>query len=148
MIRLGQAGDTILEVLLAMLVVGSVLTGAYVSSNHSLNTNRAAQERGEALKFVEGQLEQIKAKVSQAAAQTGSFCFKSDGSIQSLPSGTPNGSLAADDFTKYTGCNPGTIPGGYNLSIIQNSNLYTVQARWDRVGGDRDQIVMLYRLEP
>lgn len=151
--RLNTAGDTIVEVLLAVVVVGAVLTGAYVSSNQSLNADRASQERAEALKYVESQIDQVKANVAAASAQpTGSgFCFKQDGTIQVLPGGTPSSSAAADDFSKYTNCDPGSIPDGYNLSVVRNSanDVYTVRARWTHVAGsNRDEIVMLYRVTP
>lgn len=53
-------GDTIVEVLLAILVVGTVLGAAYVAANRYFNNVRQAQESSTALKIAEGQLEQIK----------------------------------------------------------------------------------------
>ncbi len=149
--RLNNSGDTIVEVLVAIVVVGSVLAGAYITSNKSLNANRASQERGEALKYTEAQLEQVRADPAKALAQPAGFCYKADGTIQPLPVGTPNTNLSADDFSKYTNCNPGAIPGGYNLSITQASNVYTVRARWLRSGGGgndagKEELIIYYRV--
>lgn len=55
-----EAGDTIVEVLMATMVVMLVLGGAYVTTNRSLQATRAAQERTVALKLAESQIEQIK----------------------------------------------------------------------------------------
>src|SRR5262245_14367511 len=55
-----QRGDTIVEVLIAIAVAGVVLAGAYVTSNRSLAATRAAQERSNALKLAEAQMEKIK----------------------------------------------------------------------------------------
>lgn len=55
-----QAGDTIIEVLIALAVLGSIITGGYAIATRSLNGVRIAQERGEALKIAETQAEIIK----------------------------------------------------------------------------------------
>lgn len=58
-------GDTIVEVLLALAVLGSVIVGAYSIATRSLNGVRVAQERSEATKIAEGQIESLKANFSQ-----------------------------------------------------------------------------------
>lgn len=74
---LQQRGDTIVEVLIAIAIVSLTLTGAYASVNRSANATRTAQERGEALKWAETQVEQIKASKDNLAAPTfpADFCF-------------------------------------------------------------------------
>jgi len=52
-----QRGDTLIEVLFAMVIVGLSLASSYSIANKSLATGRAAQERTEALKLAEAQLE-------------------------------------------------------------------------------------------
>lgn len=59
MYRLKQTGDTIVEVLIAVVVVSVILVGAYTISNVSMRQIRISQERGEAQKIASGQLEQI-----------------------------------------------------------------------------------------
>jgi len=132
---LGNKGDTIVEVLIALVVVSTVMAGAFVSSNRSLINSRQAQERGEALKYVEGQLEQLKNNANQALMQTTPFCFASDRSLT----------------TDLTRCKPGSIPGGYKLSISHDNtnNVFTVQAVWDNAAGTgTDQLKILYRINP
>lgn len=78
-----QQGDTIVEVLIAIAIVSLTLTGAYVSVNRSSNTTRTAQERGEALKWAETQIEQIKASDANLAdAAYASFCFDANLTLQ------------------------------------------------------------------
>lgn len=60
-----QRGDTIVEVLLAMAVIGMVLGVAYGIANRSVAIGRSAQERSEALKFAESQLELIKVYIAE-----------------------------------------------------------------------------------
>ena len=58
--RLTERGDTIVEVLIAISVMSLLIGGAFVLTNRSLQGTRAAQERLNALKLVESQLEQLK----------------------------------------------------------------------------------------
>src|SRR5580704_4693224 len=53
-------GDTIVEVLVAILIVSLILAGAYVTAAHSLTATREAQESSEALKLIEGQAEALR----------------------------------------------------------------------------------------
>ncbi len=149
--RLNSRGDTIVEVMLAILVVGSVLAGAYLSASASLNTNRASQEHSEALKQVEAQIEQVKANVAAVHGKITSYCFTSAGTVQDNPA-IPPASIANDNLssTYYNAaCSRGT-DNRYHISITEtsSSNTYQVQARWYRSGGsDKDQQVTFYRVQ-
>lgn len=144
-------GDTIIEVILAIAIVSSILGGAYVSANYSLNNSRQAQERGEALKIVESQLEKLKqlADAGNTAIFTvgTSFCIDNVLAIVAPANTTKSSvpSLDDDDFTTYQGACKGQGQGGlYNLAIQRdtvNNNQFAAYARWDRVGGGgRDQV--------
>lgn len=89
---LSQTGDTIVEVLIAMAVLSMVLGGAYVASNRSLAVSQQNQERAEALKLVEGQMEQLKSNDPGGADCFGSCVIDTGGAkytlnIESKPSG-------------------------------------------------------------
>jgi Tfp pilus assembly protein PilV len=150
--RLNSVGDTIVEVLLAVIVVGGVLAAAYVSSSRSLNANRASQERGEALKYVESQVEKIKANVSTPAGPgpVGTYyCLDSASAPRSLLTNPP--ALDSDTWTSYPSqCIVGNIPAGYHLLIFQPaSGIYFASARWDRAGGGgKEQIIIVYKVSP
>lgn len=133
-LRLGKnnRGDTIVEVLLAIAVVSAVLAGAYVSANLSLGGARQAQERGEALKYVEGQLETLKEVAarpdSPVFSQSGTFCFDDGLAIVSAP------------------CTVGP-DGRYQLSIQPGDNEFTARAEWERVGGGAtEHLEIVYRV--
>ena len=59
-----QRGDTIVEVLFALAVLGAVLGSAYVVVSRNVITNRASQERLQAVKVAESQFEKLKIKVA------------------------------------------------------------------------------------
>lgn len=56
-----QNGDTIVEVLIVIAIISLVLGGAFASSRSSLVATQQSHERGEAVKFLEQQLELLKA---------------------------------------------------------------------------------------
>jgi prepilin-type N-terminal cleavage/methylation domain-containing protein len=142
---LGQKGDTIIEVLIAMAVAASVLAVSYGTMNRNMLIIQDNQERTEASKLAQGQLEALRRVLVLPAVNT-SFCIDSTGLIQTLPAGVPNASLAADDFTKYTGqC---TVNGLYRIVLTSSDQKnYYISVRWDRiVNNERDAIAMVYRL--
>lgn len=138
-IKLRQHGDTIVEVLLAMLIVSSVLGGAYVSANRSSNTNRQSQERGEALKLVEAQLEKLKVFITKQPlpAEGTIFCIDNPTSVHVLEASCPTSGAANYKTTIKRAASP-------------NENNYTITSQWDRVGGGatKEQIKMTYRVYP
>jgi len=69
-LTLHQTGDTIVEVLLALTVTVTVLTGAYVIAGRALRIGRLAEERTQATKLAQGQVEAISAlaRASQPTA--------------------------------------------------------------------------------
>ncbi len=147
--RFTERGDTIVEVLLAIVIVGAVLTGAYVTANQTLNANRSSQERSEALKYVEGQLEHLKASINTIGSQPNAFCLNTSGGVVAITAPAADPNLNNDNFSYPAGCNQGLIPGGYHMSIRQNGTTYTVSARWDGTGNiGRQQTSMYYRVEP
>ena len=138
--RLGSRGDTIVEVLLAIAVVSAVLSGAFVSANHSFNNTRQSQERGEANEQVEGQVERLKQAVKNDPTfftAGGTYCL--------------DDALARRAITDAV-CKVGS-GGRYQLSIERAGNSFAAMARWDRFGGGtstggQEEVKMVYRLYP
>jgi prepilin-type N-terminal cleavage/methylation domain-containing protein len=84
-------GDTIVEVLFAMAIIGLVLTGAYKMATLNTQTTRRTQERSEALKIAEGQLEAMKSlppeERTQLFTQT-NFCISAGSQEVVVPGGS------------------------------------------------------------
>lgn len=68
-----ESGDTIIEVLISILVVSTVLTGAFLSTSQSLATVHDAQERAQASKIAQSQVEKMRA--FNLKSTTTSFCL-------------------------------------------------------------------------
>ena len=77
-----ERGDTIVEVLIAIGILGAVLGGAYVVVNRNVTLNRTSQERLEAIKIAEGQFERLKivAANDTNAFSWNNFCLAQDNS--------------------------------------------------------------------
>jgi len=141
--RLKSSGDTIVEVLLAIAVLGAVLSAAYVSANRSQKNIRQAQERGEALQFVQAQLELIK-DMATNDQQSGAlfseiqpFCIIDSSYTIVIP--------------PAPGCSFGT-DGRYGITVQRTvsgtGHLFTVTAVWDNViGSGQDNITSSYRIQ-
>ena len=135
--RLGNGGDTIVEILLVMAVVGSVLGGAYNSANNSLGSSRQAQERAEALKIAEGQMEEIKSLGASASS-----------SVYDASPPSCLGSAAA------TSCTDNSFGVPYNVSITRTGNatdgyIFAVSVVWERFNGQgNDNVRIIYKLFP
>lgn len=131
-LRLNTSGDTIVEVLLAIAIVSAVLGAAYVSTSQSLGNARQAEERSEAAKLVEGQLERLK-----VAFQTDPIPFNTVGSF-----------CLDDTPARVATSNPACTVGRYALAIERSGNDFTATAKWDRAGGgaSQEQVRIVYRL--
>lgn len=134
-LRSHSGGDTIVEVLIAVAVISAVLGGAYASAGRSLAGSRQSQERGEALKLVESQLERLKLLGATPAAGVYTaptpFCLDA----------TPAVSSACDDAS---------LGVTYRLAITRpSSNTFEVKATWERAGGGgNDEAKLIYRIYP
>ena len=155
-------GDTIVEVLFAMVVIGVSLAAAFGIANRSIQISRSSQERTEAQKIAESQIELIKAAIS--TEDTGG------GNANSIKNRITNPS--ADNFCLYRGqdnqvsidnsrsdntnCDNITqLDSGVTYSVdieteTDGGNVveYKVTVNWDRIGTNSDEpgvLTMYYR---
>lgn len=155
-----QVGDTIVEVLLSVVIVGLAITLGYGLASRSLRANRQAQERSEALKAAESQLERLKKRAAtdtngSGVFQPGAFCIADTGAgtnqiVDIIPA--PNTTLASDPIV--TGYPADCVDGLYHVSIVPNNlttgtKQFTVQARWFGIGNiQKEETVITYRIYP
>jgi type II secretory pathway pseudopilin PulG len=140
--KLQERGDTIVEVLISIAVVSLVLGGAYVTTNTSLRSTRAAQEQGDALKLVEGQLEQIKGYLndgtrSVTSMPTSDFCMKNGTTASPLSQCKIN----ADGSTASAAAQP-----AYQLNINRSGNTFRISNDWTTAAGKKGGMQMTYRV--
>jgi len=138
--KLHSRGDTIIEVMIVLAVLGLALSIAYATANKSLLNARQAQEYAEASALVQSQIEQLRANSASETNdiyQNGPFCISESGSVVPYAVGHVH-----DD------CKQGKN-GLYALAITHNdsTNTFKVTATWDDVTGDgTNDLTMSYRL--
>jgi type II secretory pathway pseudopilin PulG len=143
-----QAGDTIIEVLIAVAVVTSVLGIVYSTMNRNLTTIRRNQEKTEASKMAQSQIESLKGLYSVSPdtitneANNG-FCING-ATVVAIPT-KPSGTLNGDDLTTYSTC----VSNFLRYVIKRDSTdtkLYSVTVRYDAFNGGRNEVKMYYRI--
>lgn len=136
-------GDTIVEVMVSITVLGLALGAAYGLSNRSFNTAVHTHDRIEALSLAQGQVEFLKDRglkgtINSLITQYGSagFCFND----------TNNSTMNASACRAYRG-------SIYDLAISYCSggacgqpNVFTVKASWIATGrGQQNQLTIFYK---
>lgn len=142
-----QRGDTIVEVLISIAVIGAVLGGAYVVVNNSTKNSQAAQERSAAVKVAESQLELLRSFVAAGnPLPTGSFC------LEASTKHTITSPLPATSNTGYPPqclIDDGAVADRYVAGIQAGaSNRFTVYVTWDGLSGSRSQVSIAYKVYP
>jgi prepilin-type N-terminal cleavage/methylation domain-containing protein len=136
-----QSGDTIIEVLLAMSVIGLVLGAAFGIANRSVQIGQDAQERTEALKIAESQLEIFKSEFAgntdlQTQLEDSPFCLDNSKAILDI---------IESSEPECSGINGNGQTGLYNVSIIPPGALndptgaYEFRVTWTRLGGTSNE---------
>ncbi len=124
--KLNQAGDTIVEVLIAVGIVSLVLTTAYATTNRNVRSAQDTQENIYAQKLVEQQAERLRA----AGSATGDGCFTPTAAYVPL----------TDPVCKTTN-------GGaeFQLTVHPTGSSYEITASWKTLGGADAKVTVWYR---
>ncbi len=138
-------GDTIIEVMISIVVLSMTIGGAYAIASRSLKAARQAQERGEATKLAESQIENIKAAAANPGAgvngqvfTAANFCFNP--SVN--PALTTNSANCFFSGLYHVKVNSVPAPG-YSANDYQ----FTINITWDSLGtSGTDQLTMYYRV--
>ncbi len=147
-----RTGDTIVEVLIAVTVVGLSIGLAYGVANRSLKSSRQSQERTEAVKLAEGQTEQLKA-LSYKDSSNDQGIFNNPNQTFCLNNGTKTtstvtlGDLDSDNLSDYASeC----VKDLYHIGVVYRgagSNTFDVYIRWFGIAGlDKEEVKITYRL--
>lgn len=138
---LDNRGDTILEVLISVAVVGLMLVSVATLTNRSLLTTRQAQENGEAQKIAETQLELFREKYRDPSNTfiSGSYYCVRQGGAYNLegPFSDPN--------NPPSNCRNGNL--GYKTTVRfedkgSGRGIFTADVKWDGIKGGTDSVGM------
>lgn len=131
-------GDTIVEVMIVLAVLGLAIGISYATANRSLRNARQAQENSQATLLVQSQIEALRTLATagnpQNIFQTGPYCLSQ-----------------ASPYTIQYGnnCQRGTVPYTLSITYAAPAKTFTATATWpDVLGRGNDTITTVYRLYP
>ncbi|TAH33182.1 hypothetical protein EYC59_05280 [Candidatus Saccharibacteria bacterium] len=145
------AGDTIVEVLIAVAVISFILAGAFSISMRSTSGVRDAQERSEALKIASTQVEWLRGH--NGLPNDGSTCYDQAGAATNGTANRCNYTTGGD-----SGCDGDAETYCYRVVITAQaapynpltdkfiSTTYTVTVTWDSATGHPADSELYYRL--
>lgn len=147
-----ERGDTIVEVLICILVISTMLAGAFVTTNNSLQAVRMSQERSQAVKIAESQIESVRALGDNSMTD---FCIN-DSTYTSAASASSCYFLQGGELTSDIGAavpSAGNIYANavngpqYKVRVRTGSpaGTYTISVQWVSAKGSLSTITMYYR---
>jgi Tfp pilus assembly protein PilV len=134
---LNKKGDTIVEVMIAVVVLGAALGGAFAVSNSASQRTYDNHERYQALQYASQQIEYIRQETKSVNTSDTNYyndrrlgCFK--------------------DATAYTVNNNECIKDSI-YTIATNgegsSKKFTILVTWDTLGGGEGRVELVYAVE-
>jgi prepilin-type N-terminal cleavage/methylation domain-containing protein len=130
-----QSGDTMIEVLAAIAIIGVALAGGYALSSHSLRTGVDASQRSTALSLAQGQVEFLKNAVYTGTADTYAdaeqpFCID-DSNGEVLPAST---------------CSTHYSPYIVNITYDSTTRVFIIKPSWVGLSsGDANELSLYYK---
>ncbi len=145
-----QAGDTIVEVIIAVGVISAILVGAFVVTSSSNRAVRDSEEHAQALQLLQGQVELLRHAASGSsplpAALGTPFCL---GVATYYQPAASNSNCALDSQGM-----PGQANSWYNVSIVKSgtasggaTTTFDLTASWPAFGGGTDTVYLSYKVE-
>lgn len=152
--RYNQKGDTIVEVMIVLAILGLALSIAYTTANRSLANARQAQESSEATTILQSQVEglRILASTDTTLLDGNSFCVNTNTSpVSKEPDITqpacrgPNSEYNLTVSIKYCKTTP-VADIDCNSFDLRQDGTFLLKASWDNVRGDgTDTVRFTYR---
>jgi type II secretory pathway pseudopilin PulG len=132
-----EAGDTIVEVMIAIAVISSVLVGAFLVSSTSTRSVQDTGERAQALQVAQSQVEMIRAYVGGGGSfsPATNYCMQASDSYKMSVSDT-NNCDPADNASRGAQFRP---------TFTKNGPTYTVTVTWDGLKSVA-QVQLAYRI--
>jgi Tfp pilus assembly protein PilV len=145
--HLRQRGDTIVEVLISVIIIATILSGAFVVAQASSHNVRSSQEHGYALQQIQGQVEAIRSLASaqddtlnNTYGQGDTFCTYVDDASQTLKFVSSGNSKCAGGDSLYTV----TVTKGAKAVDTAALTTFTVDVKWDKLGGGTNHESLVY----
>jgi type II secretory pathway pseudopilin PulG len=154
-LSLDSVGDTIVEVMVVLAVLGLAVGISFATANRSLLATRAAQENSQATSYLQSQIEELRYLAPAGSGQNifrqGQF-FCVNTTTNMVVTGFSGGfnQTSLQNYGNYpTNPNGGCVKSFYHLAIAYNpaGDTFTLTAYWDDVQGQgQDTATLNYRV--
>lgn len=140
LLKENQRGDTIVEVLIALAVIGSVLVGAFVVTTRSTTGVRDSEEHAQAMQLLQGQVEQLRSYAQlqpKPSPLPTNFCFTT---ATPTPTSTPAcNSSAVEPIYKF-------LINRETTAVAPATSRFKVTVTWNSVTGSPAREIMYYKV--
>lgn len=144
-----QTGDTIVEVMIAIVMIGGVLGATFAIANRSQKTTQANHERYQAQLLANQQAEWLKARSNTARTELTTldlakkYCAKNTTTIDEITTAKPDICKFNDLYyiTIMPEQNPKYINGDES---IKETNTFYIKVEWDGLTGGKDKVELVY----
>lgn len=156
--KLTAAGDTIVEVIIVLAVLGLALGISYATANRSLIGVRQAQENSQATALLQAQVEKLRALacttgIGNCSNASGANIYQ-PGGIKFCVTGTSGNYLVIQSSNAAYAADCQNQDSLYDIAIVYvpNSNVpqggsFTLTATWPDIAGQgTDTVTLSYRL--
>lgn len=137
-----QAGDTIVEVIIAVSVVATILVGAFTVTNHSARAVRDSEEHAQALQFLQGQVELLRhaaaVRSSLPSSLSTPFCLSTTAYYQPA---SGNSNCTKSSLYDVSISSPTSSPA------VGATTTFDLVASWPALGGGTDTVYLAYKVE-
>lgn len=155
LIKVNQLGETIVEVLIALVVIGSSLAGAYAISNNASKSTQANHERYQAQVLANNQVEFLDKSIKSGDVTRDNY----GGASLSEPAITSALRCFDDNGLPKTGdeCSEQSYGGLYSINIQclnggetlcndtgDGYRVFRVHVEWNSLNGGKDNVEVFY----
>lgn len=142
--QLKQRGDTMVEVMICLAILGLMLVSAYTLTNRNRTTSQEAQERSQAVKISEEQLELLRSYTDlNKLPDKPYFCMgrNATGATFTEVSNPNAGCTSADSRYSYIVWSPAQA-----AAIGGNGSTYAVTVRWEGQITQNNEVKVFYAI--
>jgi type II secretory pathway pseudopilin PulG len=136
-----QAGDTIVEVIIAVAVISTVLAGAFLVTTNSSRGIRDSEEHAQALQYLQGQVELLRSAASDSGGLpttlTSPFCLDTANYYQPA---TTNSHCILGARYKVSITSPTSSP------TTNATTTFNLVATWPSVSGGMGTVYLAYKV--
>jgi Tfp pilus assembly protein PilV len=140
--QISQAGDTIVEVVIAVAIVSTILAGAFTVTNRSTIAVRDSEEHAQALQLLQGQVELLRHMASISSASLPNslsvpFCLTTGGFYQ--PAATSSQCLLSSLY-RVVISSPTSSPS------VGTTTTFNLTATWTAIRGGINTVYLSYKV--